>query len=75
MSSYNKPYKSIDEHIELLKNRGLKITNEDFAKNLLKSLNYYNFSGYLYVFEKKNQIKEVISLKIQLLKKSIDFLI
>ena len=57
MSSYNKPYKSIDEHIELLKNRGLKITNEDFAKNLLKSLNYYNFSGYLYVFEKKEPNK------------------
>lgn len=75
MSSYNKPYKSIDEHIELLKNRGLKITNENFAKNLLKSLNYYNFSGYLYVFEKKNRIKEVINLKIRLLKKYIDFLI
>ena len=57
MSSYNKPYKSIDEHIELLKNRGLKIINENFAKNLLESLNYYNFSGYLYVFEKKDQNK------------------
>lgn len=75
MSSYNKPYKSIDEHIELLKKRGLKITNENFAKNLLKSLNYYNFSGYLYVFKKKNRIKEVINLKIRILKKYIDFLI
>lgn len=35
-------FKSYDEQIEILKQRGLTITNEDNAKKILKTNNYYN---------------------------------
>ena len=34
-----------DEQIQLLKNRGLIIENEEKAKNILSNLNYYSFTG------------------------------
>ena len=42
-----KPFKTIEEQIEQLKERGLVIPDEDKAKNVLLSNNYYNIiNGY-----------------------------
>lgn len=42
-----KEFKSIEEQIELLKNRGLQFKNENIAKEILLNNNYYNIiNGY-----------------------------
>lgn len=41
-----KAYKTIEEQIELLRSRGLKIDNEEQAKQFLLTNNYYRISGY-----------------------------
>jgi len=49
---YNKPFKSIQEQIQLLRNRGL-IIDED-ADHYLRHLNYYRLSGYWAPFQKSH---------------------
>lgn len=44
--TYNKPSKTYQEQIQLLKSRGLIITNEHQAIELLKRVNYYRLSAY-----------------------------
>lgn len=45
--NFQKPFKTIDEQIEILKNRNLIIDNEDVAKKTLQSLSYYKIvNGY-----------------------------
>lgn len=41
-----KQFKTIDEQLEILKQRGLTINNEDEAKGFLLYNNYYRISGY-----------------------------
>ena len=41
-----KDFKTIDEQIEILKSRGLTITDEETAKGFLLRNNYYRVSGY-----------------------------
>ena len=53
-TNYTKPILSTKEHIKLLKSRNLIINNYKFAENTLNNVNYYNLSGYLYVFEDKS---------------------
>lgn len=53
-TDYTKPILSTKEHIKLLKSRNLIINNYKFAENTLNNVNYYNLSGYLYVFEDKS---------------------
>lgn len=63
----NKEFKTIDEQIELLKSRGLKIDNEDKLKWYLSSYNYQNFiNGYNDLFminedRSKNKYKPIAS--------------
>lgn len=47
-----KNYKTIDQQLELLKNRGCIITDEIFAQKVLSTLNYYRFSSYFLPFKK-----------------------
>ena len=42
----NKPSRSIEEHIMLLKNRGMLFYDETKAKEILKSISYYRLKGY-----------------------------
>lgn len=42
----DKPFLTMDEQIELLKNRGLRIQNVEIAKSFLLENNYYRISGY-----------------------------
>ena len=53
-TDYTKSILSTKEHIKLLKSRNLIISNYKFAENTLNNVNYYNLSGYLYVFEDKS---------------------
>ncbi|MBP5385668.1 MAG: Abi family protein [Lachnospiraceae bacterium] len=41
-----KPFKSYEEQLALLESRGLKIEDREKALSVLKSINYYRFSGY-----------------------------
>ena len=41
-----KPFKSYDEQIALLRERGLIITDDVYARDVLKRMNYYRFSAY-----------------------------
>lgn len=49
--SPNKPAKSIDEMIDLLRNRGLIITDENTLRLALLNDNYYRLSGYFRVYQ------------------------
>ena len=46
MATYQKPFLSYQEQIELLKARGMKFANEIKAAHLLKRIGYYRFSVY-----------------------------
>jgi abortive infection bacteriophage resistance protein len=50
---YSKPFQSIAEQIQLLRNRGLVIDND--AEHYLRHLNYYRLSGYWLFFETNKQ--------------------
>lgn len=58
MSTYNKPHLSFQEQLNLLKSRGLEITNDKISLEYLSRLGYYRLSGYLYPF------RELLSLPI-----------
>lgn len=53
--TYNKPAKSIDEQIELLKQRGLIIKNNSYAQYYLKTIGYYRLSGYWWPMLEENK--------------------
>lgn len=46
-----KVFKTLDEQIEILKDRGLVILDEDKAKKILLKENYFFISGYRHFFE------------------------
>jgi abortive infection bacteriophage resistance protein len=48
MSTYTKPHLSFVEQLQLLKSRGLIVTNDELAVEHLNRLGYYRLSGYLY---------------------------
>ena len=49
--TYTKPYRSVDQLIELLKVRGLVFDgDEDMARRFLSCVNYYRFTGYALPF-------------------------
>ncbi len=47
-----KTFKTIDEQIEILKSKGLKIDDIDYAKSILLRENYFFISGYRHLFLK-----------------------
>ena len=47
-----KTFKTIDEQIEILKSKGLRIDDVDYAKNILLRENYFFLSGYRHLFLK-----------------------
>ena len=57
-----KEFKTIDEQIELLKNRNLHIKNLAIAREILSNNNYYYLiNGYKDVFLNKNSREEKFS--------------
>ena len=55
-----KHFKNLDEQIEILKYKGLKIANEDYAKEILLRENYFFINGYRYPFFKSEHEKKFI---------------
>lgn len=47
-----KTFKTIDEQLEILKSKGLKISDIDYAKDVLLRENYFFISGYRHLFLK-----------------------
>ena len=47
-----KPFKTIEEQIAILEDRGLIIEDEDYAKKSLSNLNYYRLSAYTLTLRK-----------------------
>ncbi|MDR2091288.1 MAG: Abi family protein [Clostridiales bacterium] len=69
-----KPFKSLDEQIELLISRGLVISDKDKAKFYLRTCNYYNLvNGYKEPFVIKGTDKYIPGVKIGDLKALYDF--
>jgi hypothetical protein len=52
MSSYNKPYLNFTQQLQLLKSRGLEVTNDAAAMACLGRIGYYRLSAYWYSFRK-----------------------
>lgn len=65
MSANIKPFMSIDDQIQLLKNRNLIITDEEKAKTVLSTVNYYRLiNAYsIDLLEKMNQMSNVIRME------------
>ncbi|MFD1244092.1 Abi family protein [Paralysiella testudinis] len=53
-----KVWKSFDEQLALLQDRGLHIHDEKLALGYLKSIGYYRLSGYLYAFRQIDPQRE-----------------
>lgn len=53
----NKIFKTLDEQIEILKNKGLEINNETTAKQILFRENYFFISGYRHMLMVKGDKK------------------
>lgn len=51
----SKEFKTVDEQLEILRSRGLKIVNDEKAKEFLLNNNYYSISGYSLTL-RKNEI-------------------
>ena len=52
-----KIFKTINEQIEILKQRGLKVENEQYAQEVLLRENYFFISGYRHLFTTDNKDK------------------
>ncbi len=61
MSTYNKPYHTFEEQLELLKSRGLEVTNDQVALEYLHRLGYYRLSGYWYPSRKLLPLSTILS--------------
>lgn len=53
---YNKPYLSVEEQVELLRARGMGISDTDRAEACLHRIGYYRLSGYAYPFRHRDVI-------------------
>ncbi|MBN2693299.1 Abi family protein [bacterium] len=61
---YLKEYKTFKEQTELMKKRGLKIPDEEFAQKELSRISYYRLSAYFYPFFKnKDEFKDNASFE------------
>lgn len=60
---YDKPSKTIDEQVKLLRRRGLNIEDEEKLKRYLKNINYYHFSIYFKHFQKKDTFIKGVSFE------------
>lgn len=49
---YQKPHLSLDQQLELLRQRGLLISNPDESRRALAEIGYYRLAAYLYPFRK-----------------------
>ena len=55
-----KEFKTLNEQIEILKNKGLVINDEEYAETILLRENYFFLNGYRHLFMKSNVDKRYI---------------
>ena len=60
----NKQFKTIDEQLEILRSRGLKIEDENSAKEFLLQNNYYRISGYSLTLRKNDVFSKFASFQL-----------
>lgn len=56
----SKTFKNLDEQIELLQQKGLKIDDIDYVKEILLRENYFFISGYRHLFLQENNTRKFI---------------
>ena len=56
-----KTFKTLDEQIEIMIHKGLKIDNYDYTRNILLRENYFFLSGYRRMFMISNDNKTFIN--------------
>lgn len=57
-----KRYLKIEEQVDHLKNEGMQIENDEFAKEVLSKVNYYHLSGYWYkLYNSDNKFVEGVT--------------
>lgn len=61
MSQEVKPFKTIEEQISILEDRGLIIDDEDAVKKFLANLNYYRLSAYTLTLRKDDHFYAIFS--------------
>lgn len=54
MSTYKKRYLTFEEQLELIKSRGLEVTDDAMALDYLRRIGYYHLSAYWYSFRQIN---------------------
>lgn len=64
MSTYNKPYLTLQQQLQLLKARGLGITDDAAALSYLGRIGYYRISAYWYSFRKTVLVQDPATKKI-----------
>ena len=52
--NFHYPHKTIEEQIDLLKERGLKISDEENAKRILTTVSYYRLKPFFAAYQPKN---------------------
>ncbi|MFI6171408.1 Abi family protein [Nocardia sp. NPDC051052] len=50
MTSYDKPFKTHSQQLELLRERGMHIADKAAAMRALRNIGYYRLSGYWYIY-------------------------
>ena len=58
----DKGFKTIEEQLEILRSRGLTISDELEAKKFLHHNNYYRISGYSLTLRKNDVFSETVTL-------------
>ena len=54
----SKIFKTLDEQIEILKDKGLTIDDVDYAKKIILRENYFFLMGYRHLFMQPNNTKK-----------------
>lgn len=50
MVQYGKPHRTVDEQVELLRSRGMEVSDPEWAGRWLSVIGYYRLSGYSYPY-------------------------
>ncbi|TCS43107.1 Abi family protein [Reinekea marinisedimentorum] len=65
MSTYDRPWKSFAEQLELLKRRGMTIVDDASAIHFLSTIGYYRLSAYWYPFRQIEMTQDTLTSDIR----------
>lgn len=58
-----KPFKTVDEQIDILVSRGLKVVDKEYASRVLADVNYYRLSAYSLTYRKDDRFYNDVSFE------------